>query len=103
MCVLGGWGGGCSYKASFPCKLHDMAHIGNMHFFNRRTHPVLRRDTFVGVGGIAWHGKAPGEPDWSEESRLVAYTLSSPPGSEGGLYIAFNTSHRAQVLQPSNV
>ena len=51
----------------------------------------------MGAGGIAWHGALPGEPDWAEESRLLAYTLGD--GAGGGLYIAFNTSHRAQVLQ----
>lgn len=48
-------------------------------------------------GSIAWHGKLPNDPDWTEESRLVAYTLSNSKG--GGLYIAFNTSHKAQIVQ----
>ena len=48
--------------------------------------------TFVNDGVVQWHGEAPLEPDWSESSRLVAYTLSD--GRGGGLYVAFNTSHK---------
>ncbi|BDA40513.1 Isoamylase 1, chloroplastic [Coccomyxa sp. Obi] len=66
-----------------------------VHF--RRTHAELRRSSFVHAGAITWHGKVPNEPDWTEESRLVAYTLSNSTG--GGLYIAFNTSHKPQVVQ----
>ncbi|EIE26827.1 glycoside hydrolase [Coccomyxa subellipsoidea C-169] len=66
-----------------------------VHF--RRTHAELRRSSFVHAGAIAWHGKLPNEPDWTEESRLVAYTLSNSSG--GGLYIAFNTSHKGQIVQ----
>ncbi len=47
---------------------------------------------FVGDGDITWHGEAANEPDWTEASRLVAYTLSDRRG--GGLYVAFNTSHK---------
>jgi len=43
-------------------------------------------------GDVQWHGELPLEPDWSEASRLVAYTLSN--GKGGGLYVAFNTSHK---------
>jgi isoamylase len=51
----------------------------------------------VDGGAIAWHGAVANEPDWSEQSRLVAYTLAD--GRGGGIYIAFNTSHKAQVVQ----
>lgn len=64
---------------------------------SRRTHAELQRSSFVHAGAVAWHGKVPNKPDWSEESRLVAYTLSNNTG--GGLYIAFNTSHKAQIVQ----
>jgi hypothetical protein len=63
----------------------------------RRAHAELRSGSYAGTG-LAWHGALPGEPDWSEASRLVAYTLPGAGGS-GGLYIAFNSSHRPQVLQ----
>lgn len=48
-------------------------------------------------GTIAWHGMQPGAADWSEESRLVAWTLAD--GAGGGLYIAFNASHRPTTLE----
>lgn len=41
---------------------------------------------------MTWHGTQPYQPEWSDETRLVAFTVSSP--TEGGLYCAFNTSHR---------
>ncbi|KAI8476733.1 MAG: isoamylase [Monoraphidium minutum] len=66
-----------------------------IHF--RRQRPELRRRAFVGDGEITWHGELPNEPDWSEASRLVAYTLAD--GQGGGLYVAFNTSHRPKVLE----
>ena len=47
-------------------------------------------------GAMTWHGAMPGEADWTEDTRLVAFTVSSP--SQGGLYCAFNTSHRPQTV-----
>lgn len=46
---------------------------------------------------IAWHGMQPYAADWSEESRLVAWTLAD--GAGGGLYLAFNSSHRPTTLE----
>ena len=42
--------------------------------------------------GMTWHGRQPYQPEWTDETRLVAFTVSSP--TEGGLYCAFNTSHK---------
>jgi hypothetical protein len=63
----------------------------------RRTRKELRRDTFVVGDTIEWHGVRPHEPDWEEGSRLVALTLRAAAGR--GIYAAFNTSHRPQLLQ----
>jgi isoamylase len=78
-----------------------------IHF--RRARPELRRAHFVGGDrDVQWHGEKAFEPDWSDGSRLVAYTLSPQPqglyenrrpGGEGGLYIAFNTAHYPRVLE----
>jgi isoamylase len=78
-----------------------------VHF--RRSRPELRRSGFVGgERDVQWHGEKPHEPDWSDGSRLVAYTLSpqphglhshNHPASEGGLYVAFNTAHYPRMLQ----
>lgn len=60
----------------------------------RRRHPELRRGHY---GGLDFHGPAPGAPDFSASSRLVAWSLGDGVG--GGLYIAFNASHRPQVVE----
>jgi hypothetical protein len=60
----------------------------------RRRHPELRRGAY---GGLDFHGAAPGAPDLSEASRLVAW--STGDGAGGGVYVAFNASHKAQVVE----
>ncbi|KAG2454971.1 hypothetical protein HYH02_000797 [Chlamydomonas schloesseri] len=66
-----------------------------IHF--RRATPALQRTTFVTEKDIQWHGELPNTPDWTETSRLVAFTLHD--GKGGGLYVAFNTSHLPKLLQ----
>ena len=72
----------------------------------RRSHRELRRRTWITDAEVEWHGVAAGSPpDWTDASRFLAYSLRKPapaggaaPGSSaGGLYIAFNSSHLAQV------
>ena len=46
---------------------------------------------------IAWHGVQPYTADWSDASRLVAWSLAD--GQGGGLYIAFNSSYRPTTLE----
>ena len=53
----------------------------------RKAHPSFRRAAFLTPSDIDWHGKTPFHPDWSDQSRLVAYSLKSTPP----LYIAFNS------------
>ena len=74
----------------------------------RKAHKELRRSTYVSDSDVEWHGVVPGEPDWDETSRFLALTFkktttskssSSSAGGGGGLYIAFNTSHVAQMVQ----
>ncbi len=60
----------------------------------RRRHPELRRGAY---GGLDFHGAAPGAPDLGEASRLVAW--STGDGAGGGVYVAFNASHKAQVVE----
>lgn len=66
----------------------------------RRRHPALRRTTYVSDKDIQWHGEQPFQPDWSDASRLIAFTLtnSAKPGS-GVLYAAFNNSHLPRLLK----
>lgn len=62
----------------------------------RKTHPELQRTQYVNDRDIQWHGLKPNEPDWSDTSRLVAFSLEDYRG--GGLFVAFNTSHEPKVL-----
>lgn len=56
---------------------------------------MKRRDN-LGPQYIQWHGKKANDAEWTEESRLVAFSLS---GSDGGLYIAFNSSHLPTAVE----
>lgn len=66
----------------------------------RREHPMLGIDFFPTGEHVQWHGVKSGEPDWSETSRLVAFTLVDPstPTTEP-LYIAFNASHKPSMME----
>eukprot|EP00879_Flechtneria_rotunda_P004985 GHRR01005261.1.p1 GENE.GHRR01005261.1~~GHRR01005261.1.p1 ORF type:complete len:888 (+),score=273.41 GHRR01005261.1:539-3202(+) len=65
----------------------------------RHRHPELRRTTYVNDNDIQWHGEAAFTPDWSDSSRLVAYTLKKHTPNGGGLYVAFNTGHLPKVVE----
>ncbi|KAK9833179.1 hypothetical protein WJX74_009440 [Apatococcus lobatus] len=68
----------------------------------RLSRPELKRTTFGNSHHICWHGEEPGEPDWTETSRLVAWSVSTPVGEvngAAGLYIAFSASHQPISLQ----
>lgn len=54
----------------------------------RKKLPHLERTTFLKPQEVVWHGHLPGQPDWSHESRFVAYQLKHVSGD---LYIAFNS------------
>ncbi len=65
--------------------------------FRART-PALRLPAHPTGDQVAWHGRTPNEPDWSETSRLVAFTLTDGTPGAGMLYVAFNTSHLPVTL-----
>lgn len=48
----------------------------------RHSHKELQRTQYVTDRDIQWHGEQPHNPDWSDTSRLVAFTLSG--GMERG-------------------
>lgn len=56
---------------------------------------VAQRYSFLPLSGPA--PQLPHQPDWTDTSRLVAFTLSD--GAGGGLYVAFNTSHLPRLLK----
>lgn len=64
----------------------------------RRSSPVLQKTQYVNEGDIQWHGEEPHVPDWTDQSRLVAYTLYDPSNG-GGYYVAFNAAHIPKVLK----
>jgi len=57
-----------------------------IHF--RKHSPLLHNPTFPKEHVIDWHGALPHEPEWSNEKRLIAFTLKDPKGDH--LYAAFN-------------
>jgi glycogen operon protein len=68
----------------------------------RREHPVLRRRSFLPGGdgrGIAifWGGRLPGRPDWSHESRLLAWHVAAMPLEAPGdqVYVIANAHWEA--------
>ena len=79
----------------------------------RKRHPVLRGSTFFrhedyvgsGIPDISWHGTRPHQPDWSEESRVVAFMLCGAHAKEGAakddtLYVAMNMHWEALPFEP---
>ncbi len=65
----------------------------------RWAHPSLRRQVHFqqshgkGCPDISWHGVVAGEPDWSEQSRRIAFTLCSrhaPELTDDDIYVAMN-------------
>lgn len=68
----------------------------------RHAHPELRRKTYVNDNDVQWHGEAAFKPDWSDSSRLVAYTLKKAAPAVGGLYVAFNSGHTPKVVELPN-
>jgi glycogen operon protein len=81
----------------------DFLRFMRMMIALRMAHPVLRRRTFFtgGVGGqspeILWHGALPAKPDFSFDSRALAFALDGRRSDRLGLvdrdiYVAMNAS-----------
>ncbi|OHD55732.1 MAG: glycogen debranching enzyme GlgX [Spirochaetes bacterium GWF1_51_8] len=78
----------------------------------RKKHPALRREHFftgLDLAGnelpdISWHGLRPGDPDWSHESRVLAFMLDGATHETGAsepdndIYIAFNSHWDEQLF-----
>jgi len=64
----------------------------------RREHPGLARDYHPSDADIKWHGIRPNEPDWSDESRLVAFSVGGR-GVSQSLYVAWNASHETVTIE----
>ena len=59
----------------------------------RRAHPQLLSGGFLdgarGIPAAEWHGRQPGQPDWSRDSRLLVMRLRGGPHA-GDLCVAVN-------------
>jgi glycogen operon protein len=91
---------------------------GLLRFFRqcvafRRSHPVLRSRThlrhtdYVGSGfaDMSWHGTEAWKPDWSEQSRALAFMLCGQHAKNGTerdnhIYVALNTYWDALWFHP---
>lgn len=73
----------------------------------RNANPALRQDEFLGIRDqvgsgypdISWHGVQPWKPDWSAQSRSVAFMLCGRHGAAVGgpahfIYCAFNMYYK---------
>ncbi|GJP78821.1 hypothetical protein CLOP_g9089 [Closterium sp. NIES-67] len=73
---------------------------GVLRFFRavaalRKEFKCFRLDDFPTAHHLQWHGLTPANPDWSDTSRFIAFTIHDDEGTE--LYVAFNTSHLPSV------
>ena len=65
---------------------------------------ILQEDRFWSAtspsrgGEISWHGIQPGRPDWSAESRSLAFTLEHPSGEEL-IHVMTNAGTRALAFE----
>ncbi|MGR3952453.1 MAG: alpha-amylase family glycosyl hydrolase [Chlamydia sp.] len=64
----------------------------------RSSSSLFAQHHFLTPSDVQWHGKNPFCPDWSESSRLVAYTLSHHK-TEEALYIAFYSGNIPQEIE----
>ncbi len=59
----------------------------------RRQHFALSREQFV--NRVSWHGTKIGDPDWTGQSRALAFHMHGRPG-QPHLYVMFNACWEAQ-------
>ncbi|MEX1368064.1 MAG: glycogen debranching protein GlgX [Nannocystaceae bacterium] len=77
----------------------------------RRAHPGLRRGKYLlghdapdradpsGYTRVRWHGVRPGQPDWSDTSRTLAFSLSRAHDDQA-IYVAINGWREALRFVP---
>lgn len=61
----------------------------------RHLYPIFGRNQFLTNDDVNWHGHLPNQPDWSPESRFVAYTLKD---QQSTFYIAFNAHFKSAKI-----
>jgi len=76
--------------------------VKNMIKF-RKSHPSLKRSHFFtdtdvdgnGISDISWHGIKAGKPDWSEDSKTLAFMIDGGDieVKDNDIYVALNSYH----------
>ncbi len=61
----------------------------------RKKHSILRQTRFLTDQDVEWHGTKPNQPNWSDQTQLIAYTLKGSPS----FYIAFNAHNFANKIE----
>lgn len=61
--------------------------VAGMVAFRKRK-DCLRGTNFAGNDGIEWHGINPGEPNWADDSEVLAFRM---PDQGGDVYACFNS------------
>lgn len=87
----------------FDWEICDRDSDGLVRFFSqmiklRKECPVLGVPQYLGSDRLQWHGNLPDQPDWSDQSRLVAFSVHDPTRTTG-LYVVFNSAHTPTVVQ----
>lgn len=87
---------------------HDLHQFVRAVIHFRNSHPSLRVNHFEGISGLhlpscSFHGQSAWSPDWSEESRQLAWMMATTVGASGGefdvVYIAANMAHFASWFE----
>ncbi|QDZ18260.1 isoamylase [Chloropicon primus] len=64
----------------------------------RRGNSNLRQSAYMDGSRIQWHGVKASEPDWSDTSRFVAFSVTGDAEADD-LYIAFNAGHSPLMIE----
>lgn len=86
------------FQWNLLAKSQDFYRFYTKMIFFRKTEPLLRRCEFLQKDDVDWHGHTPFQPNWSPDSRFVAYTLKDFV-QENHLYIAFNAESTRPTIQ----
>jgi len=71
----------------------------------RHSRPELGLSDFPDGRVINWHSQLPNEPDWSDTSRMLAFTIAADPDCNfqaRGIYVAWNASHLPVTVELPN-
>lgn len=79
--------------------LNEFSKFNQLLIGYRKKLPHFRRESFLTKEDVIWHGHTPENPDWSVQSRFIAYELKHPSGN---LYIAFNAHFEPTKAQLPN-